>query len=371
MKRMIFAVSMLVFFSVVGFAIAQTPAPTPWITINDSYFDAEGRPEIMAVSPIAINVDSNGFYENADWWIIAIENEGNILWYDIAGEKWKPIIEFPFVSHSGTVFDLEGYPISTKGLDVGKTINFFFFIDTIMDLSPTWEAMTGNIINYTPTNDCIVVWKQQMADHGLTGDFLLGFDYSSTPSGPKYFYSQEWPDTGWIMRPVGDDGFATINYLNGGWIEGSILTGKKGYGEHKCSQYLFNDHIRLQLGQEKVCPCSNTGDTLILNIEYLGDDTYRVFMNFAKLPIRNYQQLLVEGQVYENKMIWSDQNNPYYTVVDEHPCYYTDVYWPSDSKMEFTFCAIKENGERECIPPEESVFYFNGHFAVKLADYKN
>ncbi len=368
MKRIIFAVSMLVFFSVVGFAIAQTPAPAPWITINDSYFDAEGRPEIMAVSPIAINVDSNGFYENADWWIIAIENEGNILWYDIAGEKWKPIIEFPFVSHSGTVFDLEGYPISTKGLDVGKTINFFFFIDTVMDMSPTWESMYGNIITFTPLNDCRVTWIQQIFDEGLTGDFLLGFNYSGTPSGEKIIDGQIWPEREWVDYAVDDNGFIILNWPNGKYFEGSLATFDEtiyNYADHNCSQFLFNNHLRIKLGTEKTCEHKNTGDTLITSIEYLGNENYRIFMDFTRLPIRNYQKIILNGQIAPNDR-WADME-----VIDEHPCYYTDVYWPSTSKMEFTFCAIKENGERECIPPEESIFFSDGHFAVKLSDYKN
>ena len=133
----------------------------------------------------------------------------------------------------------------------------------------------------------------------------------------------------------------------------------------KCSDYISDDHFKVTLGEDLTCTNTATGDAVVREIENLGDNTYRVYLNYwGVLPIINYQALVINGLSAPDNS-WVDQN-----VVDAFPCYYADIHWPHTEAFQFTYCVDTEGGIRECVDPTGSAFLCEGHLCIDFTQYQ-
>ena len=227
----------------------------------------------------------------------------------------------------------------------------------------------------TPANpvagDCRIVSAKQIGDFGLVGQFEIKLDFSSLPEGEKFVRGQKEPNDAWISYFVDNSGIVVMEYVNGGVWEfsyGTTIGGVEHWVDTACSIFSFpndvapeNRHLRLILGENKTCSEKTIDDPLVISIQDLGNNKHRIYIDFAKLPIRDYKDIFVDGQSAPND-IWV-----HYAVVDNFPCFYTDVAWPSGAEpFEFTFCVVKQDGSKECADPTLSKFLYNDHLAIPL-----
>lgn len=262
-------------------------------------------------------------------------------------------------------------------LPVGRN-TVFFGVDTAMD----GKVTVGYSVATTTVdigNDCRVASVQKVADYGYAGLFRMRFGHSGLASQGQYFvHGQQFPDGPWIKYPYGGSGADfDLVWPNGQPFEftyGGTSGGKDSYIDPSCSAYRYPanaapgvQHLRLVLGTKKVCGANNTGDSLITGIYNLGGNLRRVYVDFAQLPIRNYRKIAVNGQSAPDSA-WVD-----YPVVDQFPCFYTDVNWPGGSKFEFSFYVVKEDGGTQWADPSGSKYLFipppgqgSPHFGIQF-----
>ena len=102
-----------------------------------------------------------------------------------------------------------------------------------------------------------------------------------------------------------------------------------------------------------------------MGLENLGNQEFRIFLDFTNLPLKNYKQLFVSGQTAPD-MGWEKR----FDVVDDYPCYHFDFSWPKDGDdFEFSFGVVKEDSSEEWVDPTQSDFECNGHLCFNPNDY--
>lgn len=221
------------------------------------------------------------------------------------------------------------------------------------------------------TGDCRIASAKQVGDFGLVGQFEIKLDFSSLPAGNKFVMGQKGHNQSWIYYPVDDNGVVVMEYVNGEAWEFSYGTTSGGvdfWVNSTCSIFSFsmeaapeNRHLRLVLGESKTCSEKTIDDPLVSSIQDLGNDKHRIYLDFVKLPIRDYKEIFMDGQSAPND-IWV-----HHTVVDNFPCFYADVKWPAESEpFEFTFCVVKQDGAKECVDPTLSKYHYADHLAIQF-----
>lgn len=346
-------------------SVAQA-APTPWVE-TDYQIAPPGTP-----ISVSIKLDPNGSNAPADWFGGFYNPSAGLYHYDLQqGLKQdsaaldvsalKPTYQGPLANIATSV------PFGA--LPAGRN-TVFFGVDTVMD----GKVTVGYSVATTTVdigNDCHVASVQKIADHGYSGLFRMRFGHSMLAVQEQYFvHGQQFPDGPWIKYPYGGSGTAfDLEWPNGQPFEftyGGMSGGKDNYIEPQCSLYRYPEttvpgvqHLRLVLGTKKVCGANNTGDSLITGIYNLGSNLRRIYVDFAQLPIRNYRKIVVNGQSAPDSA-WAD-----YPVVDQFPCFYADVDWPSSGLgFEFSFYVVKEDGGTQWADPIPSQFLYSGHFRI-------
>lgn len=364
MKTLLMCVSLLC-------AIVAQAAPTPWVE-TDYQVATPGTP----VS-VSVKLDPDGSSALSDWFG-GFYNPAAGLWhYDLLQGLKQDSTTLDAAAlkptHQGPLANI-ATSVSFGALPTGRN-TVFFGVDATMD----GKVTTGYAAAFATVdigNDCHVTSVQKLADYGYAGLFRLKFGHSMLALQEQYFvHGQQLPDGPWIKYPYGGSGTAfDLEWPNGQPFEftyGGTSGGKDNYIDPKCSTYRYPEtavpgaqHLRLVLGTKKVCGANNTGDTLITGIYNLGGNLHRVYVDFAKLPIRNYKKIAVNGQSAPDSA-WVD-----YTVTDQFPCFYTDVNWPSSGLgFEFSFYVVKEDGSTQWIDPTSSKYLNNGHFRIPAEDF--
>ncbi len=350
----------LLIFPLFLFAIVAKAAPAPWVETN-----YQVAPPGTPIG-ISVKLDAGGSNTPADWFGGFYNPTAGLYHYDLLqglkqDSAWldvpalKPTYQGPLANISTSV--------SFGTLPTGRN-TVFFGIDTVMDghVTAGYSVATTTV---DVGNDCHVASVQKIADHGYSGLFRMRFGHSMLAIQEQYFiHGQQFPDDPWIKYPYGGPASAfDLEWPNGQPFEftyGGTSGGKDNYINPACSAYRYPmsaapgaQHLKLVLGTKKVCGANNTGDSLITGIYNLGGNLRRVYIDFAKLPIRNYRKIAVNGQSAPNSA-WID-----YPVTDQFPCFYTDVSWPSGgAKFEFSFYVVKEDGTTQWADPSGSQYLF-------------
>ncbi|MEK9151636.1 MAG: hypothetical protein AAB547_03310 [Patescibacteria group bacterium] len=355
-------------------AMMAQAGPTAWVESDYQVAPPGTRPTIT------VKLDADGVSTAADWFGgFYNPAAGAGLYHYIAPQGLTKASDTLDITALRTAYQGPMRNFTRTGTFLpfppGRNI-LFFGIDTTMDgqVTPGYVVATAN---FDVGNDCHIVSVQKIADYGYTGLFRMRFGHSMLGIQEQYFvHGQQFPDGPWIKYPYGGQ-TSTFDLVwpNGQPFEftyGGTSGGKDNYIDSACSLYRYPvsaapggaQHLRLVLGTKKVCAANNTGDSLITGVYNLGGTLRRVYVDFAKLPIRNYQKIMVNGQSAPDSA-WKD-----YSVTDQFPCFYTDVNWPSiGSGFEFSFYVVKEDGATQWADPTPSKYLYNGHFRIPAGDF--
>lgn len=214
----------------------------------------------------------------------------------------------------------------------------------------------------------------KIEDYGYVSLYEIVMDFSSLPAGTKVVNGQSAPNSVWIDYAVQDPGNLFITWTDGEFFEFTYCTENEtgrtcveptGAYVYPANAPEGEQHFRVQLGETGYCPENNTGDVLVLAVHKLSANNYRIYLDFTRLPIVNYQKLFVKGQSGPDSA-WIE-----YAVTDDYPCYYTDVTWPENSTLpfEFSYGVIKEDGKEEWIDPIPSIFLYKDRLAIDFRNY--
>ncbi|MDD3497955.1 MAG: hypothetical protein PHH24_00410 [Candidatus Moranbacteria bacterium] len=237
-----------------------------------------------------------------------------------------------------------------------------------------------------PGHACVILGREEISVDGLLGTYkvtvsLQNFhDAQNVPGDAAVMIDRETaPNDTWTgfyqIQQVMDLAFFTVeDWPRGFPMRFSLKRTKDGidywpdiaaWNVEGCSEYIRGDNegFVVPLGTTPVCDKNNTGDELIRHIENLGNDTYRVYLNYDGMPIANYQALVTNGQSAPDSA-WIDR-----PVTDDFPCYYADIYWPYKEAFPFTYCVDTEGGWRECVDPTGSSFECEGHLCIPFSSY--
>jgi len=117
------------------------------------------------------------------------------------------------------------------------------------------------------------------------------------------------------------------------------------------------------------CTHNDIDDVLIKDIEYLGKNTYRIYLDVSSLPTPDKKEYVAQGQETSDPdhQDWKD-----IAVIKNGSCFYFDKAWKSDTSIfEFSYRVIRNDGSETWIDPAGSKFQFNGHLGIRLGNYKN
>jgi hypothetical protein len=308
---------------------------------------------------------------DADWWFLCRQGS-KIFRFNLELDAWEETqLGSMLPTFQGALFPIE-MSLSSNGLET-LTTEFIFFVDTAMDGKifggTSYSASADmDVSSAIRQRDCRVIGIEQLENYGFLGLFEITLNFSVTreTDGGKIVEGQLYP-YGWGSiavenLPNPDLGKIRFEWQNGKPFE--FAMGKESdngtiWANPQCSAYGYPDlaekatHLRVTLGTEEKC-LNTTGDELVTSMENLGGSVFRIYLNFEKLPIANYQSLIVAGQSEANSS-WTR-----YPVVDEFPCFYTEIFWPYAEFFNFSFGVVKKDGTEEWIDPTLSSKYMCG-----------
>jgi hypothetical protein len=211
----------------------------------------------------------------------------------------------------------------------------------------------------------------KIEDYGYASLYEIVVDFSSLPVGTKVVNGQSAPNSAWIDYPVQNPGNLFVTWIDGEFFEFTYCV--DGQSGRVCVEptgdYVYppdapagEKHFRVRLGEAEICSEKNINDALIIGVHKLTANTHRIYLDFTKLPIANYQSLFVKGQSAPDSA-WVN-----YHVVDSHPCYYFDLSWPENSNLpfEFSYGVVMKNGEERWVDPTVSGYLYLDHLAIYL-----
>jgi hypothetical protein len=214
---------------------------------------------------------------------------------------------------------------------------------------------------------------RQVADYGYAGEFQI--ELAPTLSGGQLgILGESEPDSlDWIYYPANGK---TVNIV---WPKGKVFKflvyvddGQTiNTFDPSCSYaywywlYAPGDHyLSLELGYKDYCYPS-FGDSVVSDITNMGGGYYQLGLDFASLPIFNYLELFVLGQSSP------DPNTGWikYQVVDSHPCYKVNIYWPYVEPFHFSGGVVKPDGTIVWFDSSQSIFHCTDHLCLNFSNF--
>ncbi|MCX6763288.1 MAG: hypothetical protein NTZ97_00930 [Candidatus Moranbacteria bacterium] len=368
------------------FAALAEAAIFPEIKLN-------GMDSIAIVNPddpennLTIKLDVAGeSANNVDWWLLYESDEEGLMSLNCLTMKWekgvKPMGQWNLKSQPITSIPTTG--LNFPAVESGSAV-FFFGIDLIANGQFDYRSTIYQYVVANCRRDCSIAKLEKFEDFGLTGNFGMTVRLESLPKGALFLSGQTmtyipaapngpWDDASvYILQELNSElGYIKFQWWNGIPFEFSYGAGKTWFNP-ACSSFKYpvnaekgKQHLMVIPGTKKTCPMAEINDCYVKSIRYLGNDKFRVYINFDKLPIRDYQKLFAKGMDITKKLDWS-----FFAVTDSFPCYYFEFTWPKGTGIfGFSFGVTKHDGIEEWIDPKLSTFYNTDYLAFDPDSYR-